>query len=91
MQGKGTSTQMELIRIGPKLWIVQNDRGEPAMITEDEIEASRLFFEIEEIDRRHRPVKLETQRKRLEGLRKANLVRQRHVISQIKIDNAEGD
>jgi hypothetical protein len=75
---------MELLRIGPKLWIVTNSRGEPLCMTHDEIEASKLFFEIEQINRRNEPVKLETQQKRLAGLTKANLVRQRRIVSQLK-------
>jgi hypothetical protein len=74
---------MELIRIGPKLWIVNNDRGEPIVMTADEVEASQIYFEIEQINRRNQPVKLSTQRKRLAGLTKANLVRQRRIVSQI--------
>jgi len=71
---------MDITRRAPKLWIVTNDIGEEIIFTEDEQEAAWLYFECK---RQNRKPTVETQQKRMDGLRKANLVRQRHVMSQI--------
>jgi hypothetical protein len=82
---------VELLRIGPKLWVVNNDRGEPIEMTDDILQAVKIRLELDGIKRRHQAIKLETQRRRLQGLKTANLVKQRRAMSQIiPIDKKRG-
>lgn len=64
---------MEIMRIGPFLWIVVNERGEATMIIEDEVEAGLMHYEMQIIRRRK-------EKRLLEAFKKTSLVRKIRIV-----------